>query len=455
MRNALYYAAALLAAIPSTLAAGVIGTAYGFASGVTGGADATPAAPSSAEELAEWLSDDTARVILIDQEYDFTGTTATDAGCDKSTCSVSDGGQEYIGELSCGGSDMVAVSSITYDAAGTELLPVGSNKSIISSNGKGVLKGKGLALTEGASNIIIQGIEFTNINPEYVWGGDALELRGNDGVWVDHCKFSLIGRQFVVGHYNGNRATFSNNEFDGTTTTSATCNNNHYWTMMFIADGEQVTLDRNYWHDLSGRAPKLGQDGVSGTFHATNNLFSNMKGHAFDAYDGASALLEGNVFQAVSQPMTEHAATVDTIYNVADSSAASACSSVLGRACVENSVDSSSGDFPSMSSTSGLSAFADSEYLITPVAADEVEAYVTANAGPANLASYTGFDGTASSGSSSNSTSVSSSEPSASASQSSSKPVATKVADQSQEQAGSKSGSKSSCSQKKRRAFKA
>lgn len=267
MRSVKFYIAALLAATSHVSAQAVKGSAYGFASGVTGGGSATAATPSSADELASWLSDDTARVILIDQEYDFTGTTATDSGCDKTTCQADNGGQLYLGDLSCGTSDKTAVSSITYDAAGTEPLKVGSNKSIISSNGKGVLKGKGLSVASGSSNVIIQGIQFTDINPEYVWGGDALELAGNnDGVWVDHCKFSLTGRMFIVSHYNKVRLTLSNNEFDGQTSHSATCNANHYWTMMFYGDGDQVTIDRNYFHDVSGRAPKLGEPSVSGTF---------------------------------------------------------------------------------------------------------------------------------------------------------------------------------------------
>lgn len=35
---------------------------------------------------------------------------------------------------------------------------------------------------------------------------------------------------------------------------------------MFLGDGDQITLDRNYLHDVSGRAPKLGADSISGTF---------------------------------------------------------------------------------------------------------------------------------------------------------------------------------------------
>lgn len=113
-----------------------------------------------------------------------------------------------------------------------------------------------------------------------------------------------------------------------------------------------------------------------------------MLGHAFDAYGGATALIEGNVFESVDQPITDEGATIETIYNVADASAASACSSHLGRECVVNSL-TSSGDWPALSLASALTALgAAADYLVAPVAATEVKAYVTANAGPANLASY-------------------------------------------------------------------
>lgn len=123
-----------------------------------------------------------------------------------------------------------------------------------------------------------------------------------------------------------------------------------------------------------------------------------MLGHAFDAYSGSTALIEGNVFEAVDQPMTSETAAIDTVYNVADASAASACSSYIGRECVLNEL-TSSGDWPAMSSENAFSALSSAtDYLITPIAASEVKAYVTSNAGPANLASYTGFSGSTSSG---------------------------------------------------------
>ncbi|KAI4635673.1 uncharacterized protein J4E87_000628 [Alternaria ethzedia] len=373
---------ALLAAAATSSAQSVVGTAYGYGAGATGGGKATAVTPTSNEELEKYLSDDTERVILLTQQFDFTGKTTSGPGCDKTTCSAkSGGGQYYLGDLSCGGSDMTPVSSITYDAGAETALKVGSNKSILGVGGKGVIKGRGLSIAKDASNVIIQGVEFTTINPGVVWGGDALDMQGgNTKIWVDHCKFSLVGRMFVVSHYDGSEATLSNNEFDGVTTTSATCNDNHYWTMMMIGKTEKFTLDKNYFHDVSGRAPKLGQDGVNSYFHAVNNYFENMKGHAFDAYDGVSALVEGNAFVAVDQPNTEHAAGVTTFV----SKGGDACSSVFGRACLENSVDSSSGELSPGSSSSFIAKLGKID-VPEPMEASKVAAYVKANAGPANL----------------------------------------------------------------------
>lgn len=386
MRSYAHYAMSLLALTHSAFSQAVVGTAYGFAKGVTGGGDAEVTTVTSADELAALLADDVARVIDITTTLDFTGTTDSTSGC--SPWGTDAACQQALNLASdwCGREqpDAPSVSSLTYDTAAQDPLPVGSNKSIISSNGAGVLKGKGLSLTEGAENIIIQGITITDLNPEVVWGGDALEITGNDGVWIDHCKFSLVGRMFIVSHDSPSRVTVSNTEFDGTTTTSATCNANHYWTMMFYGDGDKVTLDRNYLHDCSGRAPKLSEDGTTSYVHAVNNYFSNMAGHAFEAYGSATAIIEGNAFDGVDQPFSE-SAQVDTMYTVSDSSAASACEDALGRACEVNSF-ASCGDWPALGSSSVLSTMAEyADYLVTPIAADEVAAYVTSNAGPANL----------------------------------------------------------------------
>jgi hypothetical protein len=66
-----------------------VGTPFGQAAGTTGGGSATAQVPSSLAELTSWLSDGTARVILLDKIYDFTSAegTATGTACKPWTCS--------------------------------------------------------------------------------------------------------------------------------------------------------------------------------------------------------------------------------------------------------------------------------------------------------------------------------------------------------------------------------
>ncbi|CAN9145490.1 unnamed protein product [Alternaria alternata] len=376
----------LVAIIGSTTAQKVVGKAYGFGAGATGGGSAAAVKPSDTAELTKLLADDVARTIVLDKTFDFTGSLASGTGCDRKSCSNNAGGQLYLGDTSCGTSDNVA-TTVKYRTGGKSPLVVGSNKSILGVGGKGVIKGTGLQVKANAKNIIVQGIELTTINPGVVWGGDALDFKGgNSKIWIDHCKFSKTGRMFVVSHYDGASVTLSNNEFDGVTSTSATCNKNHYWGIMFIGENERATLDKNYFHDQSGRAPKLGQPGVSGTFHAINNYFENMKGHAFDAYTGTNALIEGNAFKAVKQPATDTAAETSTFI----SNATSGCKTSLGRPCIANSVDAASGKLGSGSSIGFISNIKVVD-VPTKLSADKVAAYVKANAGPSKLTTSSKF----------------------------------------------------------------
>jgi pectin lyase len=78
-------------------------------------------------------------------------------------------------------------TSVTYDEAGLDPIIVASDKTLIGSGSAGVIKGKGLRIV-GGSNIILQNIHITELNPQYVWGGDAITLEGSDMVWIDHVK---------------------------------------------------------------------------------------------------------------------------------------------------------------------------------------------------------------------------------------------------------------------------
>ena len=74
----------LLAGFASNaLAVGVTGAAEGFAKGVTGGGSAAAVYPTTNDQLVSYLGDSSARVIVLQKTFDFTGTegTTTGKGC--------------------------------------------------------------------------------------------------------------------------------------------------------------------------------------------------------------------------------------------------------------------------------------------------------------------------------------------------------------------------------------
>lgn len=83
----------------------------------------------------------------------------------------------------------------------------------------------------------------------------------------------------VLGYDPSNRVTISNNELDGQTPTSSSCNGEHYWTLLFYGTGDLITLAQNWIHHTSGRGPKI--EG-NANIHVFNNLWENVDGHAFD-----------------------------------------------------------------------------------------------------------------------------------------------------------------------------
>lgn len=275
-----------------------IGAAEGFAKGVTGGGSATPVYAKTTDQLISYLGDSTARVIVVDGTLDFTGTegTASGTGCapwgTASACQVAINQNGWCDNYQASAPKV----SVSYDKAGQLGITVGSNKSLIGRNGA-TIKGKGIRLV-GSKNVIIQNIAFTDINPRYVWGGDAVTLDGTDLVWIDHVTVSIlfiiiiiisiprpsvfsrtrepstrvtqrikiltqskrqtseIGRQhLVLGNSASGRVTVSNCYFDGAATYSATCDGHHYWGQYFTGSNVCFSrlLPRPYQQSVSSR----------------------------------------------------------------------------------------------------------------------------------------------------------------------------------------------------------
>lgn len=179
--------AALLGLAQLGVAQKVSGAAQGFASGVTGGGNAAPQTPKDINELKKLLADPSPRVIVLDKLYDYTGTEGTSKGTVCANWGEGTKCQKIIQD-NCGNAGK---STGTWDTAAKTPIDVASHKTIIGVGNKGIIKGKGLRFRGGATNIIVQNIQITDLNPQYVWGGDAISFDGADLIWVDHVTVCL------------------------------------------------------------------------------------------------------------------------------------------------------------------------------------------------------------------------------------------------------------------------
>ncbi|PSR80665.1 putative pectin lyase A [Coniella lustricola] len=380
MKNNLIVVLAGLARL--TVAAGVTGSATGFASGVTGGGDATPVYPTTTDELVSYLGDDEARVIIIEGTFDFTGSegTATGSACapwgTAAACQLAINQDDWCTNYE----PDAPTTTVTYDVAGVLGITVGSNKSLVGTGGA-TIKGKGIRMV-GVTNVIIQNVAFTEINPKYVWGGDAITLDGTDMIWIDHVTTSEIGRQHIVlGTEASGSVTISNCFFDGASTYSATCDGYHYWGMYFTGANDLITFTNNYIYHFSGRSPKVGGTGNT-LLHAVNNYWYDYSstGHAFEIGSTASVVVEGSVFQNVPIEVdTESGMFNGQMFSVPSTGYASECAESLGRDCEVN-IFGSSGTL-SYTTTNFLTNFAGKNVAAAAAAASTMETTIPANAG--------------------------------------------------------------------------
>ncbi|CAK5053222.1 unnamed protein product [Aphanomyces euteiches] len=347
---------AFIAAIITVATESVLGASVpGLAAGTTGGGSAIPVYPKTIAELKFYLNDTIPRVVILNKAFDFRGSenTTTETGCRpermRKCIAKNNGflGQDVIlptGDMNnTGGCTNGEPVSVTYDnAAAKSRLVIKSNKTLRGEGLKGVIVGKGLWLN--GDNIIVQNVHVTNLNPQYVWGGDGIFIQGFNNramknIWLDHVKVSLVGRQMLAINKGGvDSLTVSNSEFDGQTTWSASCDGRHYWTLYFNGNATASFIN-NIVHHTSGRSPKVA--GATSFVHIANNHWYNNTGHSFEGSTGAYVLSEGNYFENTLVPnLMDNSSNV---MSTTDANKAS-CLTSLKRKCVPD-VFVSSGAF--------------------------------------------------------------------------------------------------------------
>ncbi|PWN47250.1 pectin lyase-like protein [Violaceomyces palustris] len=272
---------------------------------------------------------------MVDREFNFKGTSGVCnncAGCKptSATCQATQLAIDLPNQSWC---DSLPPAKVSYDKAAVTPIQVRSNKSIVGVGSKGVIRGKGLRMSNGVKNIIVQNVHITDLNPSLIWGGDAITLAGTDLIWIDHVKISLVGRQMLVtGYESSGRVTVSHSEFDGQTSWSSSCDGRHYWAILGYGKGDMVTFAGNYVHHTSGRSPKME---YNNQWHVVSNYWYSNSGHAFDISSGSNAFIEGNVFENVATTSVKEQkpgqAFAPTTANVGS------CLNFIGRECQPNS----------------------------------------------------------------------------------------------------------------------
>jgi pectate lyase len=362
----------------------------GFGHAVTGGAGGEVVTVTTPAELAAAVSGSTPRVIQIATVIDFTGLDgpATAMGCYQRVCPAPTPSQLRLDFNGFCASTGQTPFSITFDKAGRTPLLVGSNKTIVGIGAGATVRGKGFKIA-GARNVVVRNLTITDINPQVIFGGDAIHLDDADGVWIDHVRFSLINRQMLVtGMGSATDVTVSWNEFDGRTPYSAKCNGTHYWVMLIVGAQNTITVNDNWIHHTSGRAPESGGYGSVASLHFVNDYYDYVPGIAANPYTTSSKYLyEGTYFRNVDHPVLPDAtvapapglAYVPLASTIGSTTAA--CEAALGRRCVANIAAPQNGEFPLAPSVLGQFDGA----TITPYPAAEVPKVVPHLAGPGHL----------------------------------------------------------------------
>lgn len=387
---------------------GVSKSPIGFAAGVTGGAGGKTVRVSTADDLIKALcgsndgstcTDDEARVIEIDGIIDMTDHegSGTASGCEGGQiCSPASGFKTEITlgftpsevQNNCRGK---TVNTYTYKKAATKGIRIGSNKTLVGIGANASIKGKGLYI-DNDENIIVRNISITDLNEGMVWGGDAVKIPNAKRVWLDHNYIARAGRQLIstgTGDGKGvvDDVTISNNEFDGRTTWSTSCDGTHYWTMLMHSNGK-VTMSGNYLHHFGGRGPRIASHGEGALVHIVNNYFADSSGHAID-YDGNSrVLVEGNHFSKVPAPVATDPGGSGQLFGFYKQSEAtkSVCKAALGRQCNPNVASPRPTDGKMVQDSSVLSALKSvSSRVVKPYSTADVPDTVKANAGTGKI----------------------------------------------------------------------
>ncbi|MGC4089640.1 MAG: hypothetical protein QM756_17480 [Polyangiaceae bacterium] len=275
--------------------------------GTTGGG--TYAAASSAGRLlvvdtvdalrAAVSGDEPTVVLLSEGSYAFSAT-ATDVSVCTQACTPSTPlASQTVPAGSCDdGATLFSVKD-TH-----ETLRIGKNKTLIGLGKGATLSNVSLSLS-GSSNIILRNLFVVDLLQDVKGTGDAVLVWPGDHIWIDHCTFRNIGRAYlnIVSSYTDDGSqtvtaesgymTLTHNEFDGKV--DGACGQRSSF-VVGTSRNPGLTFAHNWFHGARARTSYL--FGPGSWAHFFNNYYSDIDGSGASVACGASALLQGNVFES-------------------------------------------------------------------------------------------------------------------------------------------------------------
>nr|WP_315247071.1 sugar-binding protein [uncultured Flavobacterium sp.] len=263
--------------------------AFGYGAATNGGENATTVVVDNMNDfLAENLKPGPRIILLKEGTYDFREYKNTN------TCYVPCNStlNTYKGDFvdlanNCPG-------TVRTVQSWSRLVWVGKDKSYIGMGRGASLRGVSFYCNNGQSNMIFRNLKVWDVNPHIIEAGDGISVNGAPNVWVDHCTFKWISDGNDVSGSNGQ--TWSWNYVNGDNEFMCSKSDNY----AAAIDNSKLTYDHVYWENCQGRDP----DAAGGdSIHMINNYHNVNKYYAVGGLNSSEILVEGTVFNTVSQPL--------------------------------------------------------------------------------------------------------------------------------------------------------
>jgi pectate lyase len=305
---------------PKSLVTGFASTASNGLTTTTGGGNAAPNTVTTCDDLRKYLSDAQARVIEIPSGTTLDCRTAprTQQACELQ-CSK-DAATPVFWRIPVG--DMTCTSLADTNGDGTLDIPagklvnkerrevsmkVGSNKTLRGLGSGATLLGVSLSI-EKQSNIIVQNLKISEINPDLVEAGDGITINESHHVWVDHCELSMISDGYLDIRYGSSAVTVSHNRIVGKN--QYVCGGQHHY-ISLVSDAE-VTFNNNYFDHPSGRNPKVSD---ASKVHLYSNFYDSVSYFCTSSGAGSEILVEGNYYRDSRYPHWADGGSIEATKN--------------------------------------------------------------------------------------------------------------------------------------------